>query len=48
MCAWASLDEEDGQYIVEDVKNPYELYAFFLDNLVELMLVSELKYLPNM
>ena len=37
MCVWASLDEEEGQYNVEYVKNPYELYAFFLDNMVELM-----------
>lgn len=38
ICAWASLDDEDGQYKVEDVKTPFELYAFFLDNLVELLI----------
>ena len=37
LCAWASLDEDDGEYNVEDVNTPYELYSFFIDIIVEMM-----------
>jgi len=30
-CVWASLDEEDGEYVVTNVDNPYSLYSTFID-----------------
>ena len=34
-CVWASLDEEDGEYLVPNVDNPYTLYSVFLDVITE-------------
>lgn len=34
-CVWASLDEEDGEYVVPNVDNPYALYGVFLDVITE-------------
>lgn len=31
LCVWASLSEEEGQYPVEDVEDPYDLYSTFID-----------------
>jgi hypothetical protein len=31
LCVWASLSEEEGQYLVEDVEDPYDLYSTFID-----------------
>lgn len=30
-CVWASLSEEEGQYVVDGIEDPYDLYSTFID-----------------
>ena len=36
-CAWASLDEEDGEYVVPNVEDPFSMYCVFLGVIVEVV-----------
>ena len=36
-CAWASLDEEDGEYVVPNVEDPLSMYCVFLGVIVEVV-----------
>lgn len=31
LCVWASLSEEEGQYVVDGIEDPYDLYSTFID-----------------